>query len=330
MPPLRQILMIAFPGCQMLDVAGPLQMFAGVNDEIGSQVYGIRIASHDAGPLRTSSGLQVVADVSLREAAAGSGRKLDTLIVAGGHPGLQRELDNGKISQFLASQASGTRRIVSVCTGAFLLAAAGLLDGRRATTHWRAADALRRFRPAIKVDADPIHIRDGPIWTSAGVTAGIDLALELIEEDYGRQMALAVARRHVVFRIRPGGQSQFSPELAAQGGDDDRLRQLARRIAAEPGRDWRAGTLAQEAAMSLRSLTRRFRKEIGKSPAEFVELIRIDHARRALVETSAPIEVVACRSGFGSHRRMDRAFARVLAVTPTEFRERFKTNGELS
>ena len=216
---------------------------------------------------------------------------------------------------------------MSVCTGAFFLAAAGLLDGRRAATHWRYVESFRRFRPQVGVDPEAIYLRDGNVWTSAGVTAGIDLALALIEADFGRSIALAVARRHVVFRIRPGGQGQFSPELAAQGIRDQRLSKLAEKIAEEPQEDWRTDTLAAEAGVSLRSLSRLFRKELNASPSEFVERVRIDQARRALLETEAQIESVAIRCGFGSLRRMDRAFSRAISATPTEFRARFKPPG---
>jgi transcriptional regulator GlxA family with amidase domain len=216
---------------------------------------------------------------------------------------------------------------VSVCTGTFFLAAAGLLDGRRAATHWRYVERLRQFRPQVDVDPEAIYLRDGNVWTSAGVTAGIDLALALIEADFGRTIALAVARRHVVFRIRPGGQGQFSPELAAQGIRHHRLSKLAENIAEGPQEDWRTDTLAAEAGVSPRSLSRLFRKELNASPSQFVERVRIDQARRALLETEAKIENVAIRCGFGSLRRMDRAFSRAISATPTEFRARFKAAG---
>jgi transcriptional regulator GlxA family with amidase domain len=202
-----------------------------------------------------------------------------------------------------------------------------LLDGRRAATHWRYVESLRRFRPEVDVDPEAIYLRDGNVWTSAGVTAGIDLALALVEADFGRSIALAVARRHVVFRIRPGGQGQFSPELAAQGIRDRRLAKLAEKIAEGPQEDWHSEMLAAEAGVSLRSLSRLFRKELNASPSEFVERVRIDQARRALLDTEARIESVAIRCGFGSLRRMDRAFSRTISATPSEFRDRFKPPG---
>ncbi len=325
--PPRRVLMLAFADCQILDVTGPLQMFAGANDELHHRAYELVVAASQRGPFRTSSGVSLVADRAIGEVAAATLRATDTVIAAGGEPGLGTALENGEITALIRAASRRRARIVSVCSGAFFLAAAGVLDGRRAATHWRAADRLRRFRPQIEVDPEAIYVRDGEVWTSAGVTAGIDLALALIEADFGRPVALAVARRHVVFRIRPGGQGQFSSELAAQGVRDDRLSRLAQTIAETPQHDWRTDTLAREAGVSLRSLTRLFRKQLDTSPSEFVERVRIDKARRSLLETDAAIESIAIQCGFGSLRRMDRAFARAISATPSEFRDRFKPSG---
>jgi transcriptional regulator GlxA family with amidase domain len=218
-------------------------------------------------------------------------------------------------------------RIASVCSGTFFLAAAGALDGRRAATHWSEVDALKQFRPAVIVDGDAIHVEDHGIWTSAGVTAGMDLALAMIEADLGRRIALAIARRHVVFRIRPGGQSQFSAELAAQSAGNGKLQRLAEMVTAQPRSDWRTDVLAAQIGVSQRSLSRLFRGDLNISPADFVERVRIDLARRRLLETEENVEAIALACGFGSLRRMDRAFARTIAASPTEFRSRFKPNG---
>ena len=313
----------------MLDVTGPLQMFAGVNDELGRQAYELVIAAPKIGPLKTSSGVSLVADLAIADVSPAECSPADTLIVVGGDPGLRRALESDEISALIKAANRRGCRIVSVCTGTFFLAAAGLLDGRRAATHWCYVERLRRFRPEVEVDPEAIYLRDGNVWTSAGVTAGIDLALALIEADFGRSIALAVARRHVVFRIRPGGQGQFSPELVAQSIRDPRLSKLAKRIAEGPQEEWRTDTLAAEAGVSQRSLSRLFRKELNASPSEFVERVRIDQARRALLETEAQIESVAIRCGFGSLRRMDRAFLRAISATPTELRARFKPPGAL-
>jgi transcriptional regulator GlxA family with amidase domain len=218
-------------------------------------------------------------------------------------------------------------RIASVCTGTFFLAAAGALDGRRAATHWSEVEALKRFRPAVLVDGDAIHIEDRGIWTSAGVTAGMDLALAMIEADFGRKVALAIARRHVVFLIRPGGQSQFSAELVAQSADNPKLQKLAEKITTHPRADWQTDVLAAEAGVSRRSLSRLFRRGLNVGPAEFVERVRTELARRRLLETKDNVEAIAVACGFGSLRRMDRAFARAISASPTEFRSRFRTNG---
>jgi transcriptional regulator GlxA family with amidase domain len=302
-------------------------MFAGVNDELGRQAYELAIAAPRRGSFKTSSGVRLVADLAIADVSPAKCRASDTLIAAGGDPGLGRALESGEIAGLLKAASRRGARIVSVCTGTFFLAATGLLDGRRAATHWRYVESLRQFRPQAVVDPEAIYLRDGNVWSSAGVTAGIDLALALIEEDFGRAIALAVARRHVVFRVRPGGQGQFSPELAAQGIRHHRLSKLAERIAEGPQEDWRADTLAAQSGVSPHSLSRLFRKELNASPSEFVERVRIDHARRALLETDAQVESVAIRCGFGSLRRMDRAFARAISATPSEFRARFKAPG---
>lgn len=323
----HRVLMLAYPGCQLLDVTGPMQMFAGANDELGRQAYELVIVAPDGGPVRTSSGIGVVADLAISHFTPAKLRRSDTVIAAGGDEGLRQVLERGQVTELVKAAARRGSRVVSVCSGAFFLAAAGVLDGRRAATHWRVVDRLRRFRPQIDVDAEAIYVRDGNVWTSAGVTSGIDLALALIEADFGRAVALAVARRHVVFRIRPGGQRQYSMELTAQGVRDPRLAKIAELIAEHPQRDWRTDTLASAAGLSLRSLSRLFRKELNTSPAEFVERVRLDQARRALLDSSAPIERIADRCGFGSLRRMDRAFARGISATPSEFRARFKSAG---
>ena len=316
--------MLAFPDCQLLDVTGPMATFAGVNEVLGRPAYELVILAPKRGPLRTFSGISIVADLGIEAFAPRRLRKSDTVIAAGGSPGVGRALDAGQIVEFLKQADRRGVRVASVCSGALLLAAAGVLDGRRATTHWNAVDRLRRLRPQVEIDDESIYVQDGNVWTSAGVTAGIDLALAMIEADLGRAIALAVARLYIVFRIRPGGQRQYSSELAAQAVRDHRLSKLAERIAQRPEQDWRTPALANEAGMSVRSLNRLFRKELNVTPAEFVQRVRIDRARRDLLDTNAPIKRVASRCGFGTLRRMDRAFARTISATPTEFRARFQ------
>jgi transcriptional regulator GlxA family with amidase domain len=300
-------------------------MFAGANEVLGRQAYELVVLAPNRGPLRTSSGMSIMADMPIDDFAPTRLRKSDTVITAGGSPGVGRALEAGQIVEFLKQANRRGARTASVCSGTLLLAAAGVLDGRRATTHWNAVERLRHLRPQVKVDDEAIYVRDGNVWTSAGVTAGIDLALAMIEADLGRATALAVARLYIVFRIRPGGQRQYSSELAAQAVRDDRLSRLAERIAQRPEHDWRTPALAIEAGMSVRSLSRLFRKELNVSPAEYVERVRIDRARRDLLDTNAAIKRVASRCGFGTLRRMERAFARTISATPTEFRTRFQS-----
>jgi transcriptional regulator GlxA family with amidase domain len=321
------ILLLAVPDGQLLDVTGPLQMFAGANDELGRKAYRIEIAAPDAGPFATSAGVRLVADLSLAQVTNRRLARTHTLLTVGGEPGMRRELARGAITGIVSRAMGRVPRIGSICNGTFFLAAAGALDGRRAATHWSEIEALKCFRPAVTVDGDAIHVEDGGIWTSAGVTAGMDLALAMIEADHGRAISLAIARRHVVFRIRPGGQSQFSAELAAQSASNVKLRKLAEQIAERPNANWKADVLAQEVGVSLRSLSRLFRSGLNVSPADFVERVRIDLARRRLLDSDENVETIAVGCGFGSLRRMDRAFARTIAVSPTEFRARFKTNG---
>jgi transcriptional regulator GlxA family with amidase domain len=327
MAPPHNIVMLAFPQAQLLDIAGPLQMFAGANDALGRSAYRLEMAAPAAGPFVTSSGVKLAADISFKQLTRSKLSRTHTLMVAGGSPGVPIQLEQGAITRIVANAAGRVPRISSVCSGAFFLAAAGVLDGHRATTHWSVIEDLQKFRPAVEVDGDAIHIEDRGIWTSAGVTAGMDLALAMIEADYGRAIALSVARRHVVFRIRPGGQSQFSAELTAQSANNPKVQSLAEKVAQSPARTWRAQELACEAGVSERSLTRLFRGNLNVSPADFVERVRVDLARRWLLETGDCIERVALKSGFGSLRRMDRAFARAVGASPTEFRARFKSNG---
>ena len=323
----HNILLLAFPNGQLLDIAGPLQMFAGANDELAREAYRILIAAPGPGPFRTSSGVRLVADIGFAQVTQARLARIDTLMTVGGEPGMRQELARGAITKIVSRAIGRVPRIASVCNGTFFLAAAGALDGRRAATHWSEIDALKRFRPSVLVDGDAIHIEDRGIWTSAGVTAGMDLALAMIEADLGRRVALAIARRHVVFCIRPGGQSQFSAELAAQSADKPKLRELAERVTADPRTDWRTDALASEIGVSQRSLSRLFRVGLNISPGDFVERVRIDLARRRLLETEENVETIAIACGFGSLRRMDRAFARTIAVTPAQFRSRFRSNG---
>ncbi len=312
----RTVLVLLFDDVQSLDVTGPLEVFAGAEQHTPG-TYRIRTASLDGAPVRTSSGLTLVPDESSAEA-----REPHTLLVPGGegtrHP-------DPRLIDWLRENGSRAERLVSVCTGAFLLAGAGLLDGRRATTHWAYCDTLARAHPAVEVDPDPIYIRDGRIATSAGVTSGIDLALALVEEDLGRDVALAIARHLVVFLRRPGNQAQFSAQLAAQTAQRDPLREVQQWITEHPADDLTVESLAARANLSPRHFARAFQAETGMPPGRFVDRVRLEHARRLLEDTGGGIEEISRTSGYGTPEAMRRAFVRTLGTAPAEYRRRFRS-----
>jgi len=320
--PSRQIVMFAFANAQILDIVGPLQILSGVNDERATPAYRLLILAERQGEILTTSGMKLVADGAWGDLP----KSIDTMIVAGGD-GTREAVRNKALLAAVRTAAKKARRIVSVCSGSFVLAAAGLLKGKRATTHWQSTDDLARLFPDITVEADAIYVRDGQVWTSAGVTAGMDLALALIREDFGDDMALAIARRHVVFLMRPGGQSQFSAHLSVEANAQGKLAKLLRWIPDHVSDELDIPAMARKANMSERNFARVFREETGKTPAHFVECARIDAARRLLTQSEIPVETVARRTGFGSEERMRRAFQRQLKVSPASFRARFHANG---
>ncbi|PAN01750.1 AraC family transcriptional regulator [Streptomyces sp. Alain-F2R5] len=312
----RTVLVVLFDDVQSLDVTGPVEVFAGAEKHTPG-TYRIRTASLDGAPVRTSSGLTVVPDQALTSASEDP----DTLIVPGGQ-GTRRP--DRHLVEWLRGHGPRARRLVSVCTGAILLARAGLLDGRRATTHWAYSDRLARDHPAVDVDPDPIYIRDGHVATSAGVTSGIDLALALIEEDLGRDAALTVARHLVVFLRRPGNQAQFSAQLAAQIARREPLREVQQWITEHPGADLSVESLAARAGFSPRHFARSFQAETGTTPGRYVDRVRLEHARRLLEDTGDGIEEVSRVSGYGTPEAMRRAFVRTLGTSPAEYRRRFR------
>jgi transcriptional regulator GlxA family with amidase domain len=319
----REIVIVAFPDAQSLDITGPLEVFAGASRVLAERGledpgYRVRVAARERVQLRCASGLRLVPDVSLDEA----GGPIDTLIVAGGS-GSRAAVGDAELLAGIRALARDARRVASVCTGAFLLAEAGLLDGRRVTTHWAACEALARRYPAVEVDADPIWVRDGDVYTSAGVTAGMDLALALVEEDLGRDVALTVARWLVLFLRRPGNQSQFSAQLAGQLAGRAALRELQAWIVEHPDAELTVEALAARVAMSPRHFARSFRREVGLTPGRYVERVRVETARRRLEDSTDPIEHVADACGFGTAETMRRSFIRALGVPPAEYRRRF-------
>lgn len=313
--PQRTVLLVLFDGVQSLDVTGPLEVFTGAEQRTPG-TYRVRTASLDGGPVRTSSGLVLVPDGALTAMP-----DPDTLLVPGGQG---TRGPDPRLTDWLRAHGPRARRLVSVCTGAILLAAAGLLDGRRATTHWAYCDKLARDHPAVAVDPEPIYVRDGNVATSAGVTSGIDLALALVEEDLDREVALTVARHLVVFLRRPGNQAQFSAQLAAQTARRDPLREVQRWITEHPAGDLTVESLAARARLSPRHFARAFREETGTTPGRYVDRVRLEHARRLLEDTGAGVEEVSRASGYGTPEAMRRAFVRALGTAPAEYRRRFR------
>jgi transcriptional regulator GlxA family with amidase domain len=321
----RQVAILAYPGVQSLDVTGPLEVFAGAERLLDTQGpagadggYAIQVLSREGTPLQTSSGLTITPHAATSDAAPA----IDTLIVAGGAGQAAASADR-ELLQWIVTTSRSARRTASVCTGAFLLAAAGLLDGRRATTHWAAAEKLQRRYPAVQVDPEPIFVRDGAIWTSAGVTAGMDLALALVEEDLDRDAALTIARHLVLFLRRPGNQSQFSATLVSQQPQREPLREIQREVLEDSAGDHSVEAMAARAHMSPRHFARAFRAETGVTPARYVERVRLEAARRRLEDSGEPISTVAAACGFGTAETMRRAFLRTLDVGPAEYRRRF-------
>lgn len=315
------VTMILFPDVLMLDVVGPLQVFSTANSYIDEPFYRVRTISEDGQPVRSESGLTLMVD-----AGFDSDLPSGDLFTPGGR-GTDSQCANPAFIEFLKIAAPGQRRVASVCSGSLLLAAAGLLDGREATCHWgRTTDLWRRF-PLVRWLPDAIYTQDGNVYTSAGVTAGIDLALAMVEQDLGSDVALEVARELVVYMRRSGGQSQFSRPLQAQQAASPRIRNLCEAIAARPSEDWRVTRMSDFAHMTERSLHRQFIREFGESPSRFVEGVRVDFARTALEQTPASFDQVAALAGLRDAQTLRRAFAKHLGLTPGEYRDRFKQAG---
>jgi transcriptional regulator GlxA family with amidase domain len=316
----RVVDVLTYPAVQLLDVSGPVQVFASANDLVvsagGLPAYRLNVVAQGGAGATASAGVTIAAGP-----LTNGGEALDTLLVAGGE-GAEAAAENPVLVDWVRERATQARRVASVCTGAFLLAAAGLLDGHRAATHWKYCAKLALRFPAVHVEPDPIFVRDGAVWTSAGVTAGIDLALALVEEDLGRSVALAVARYLVVFLRRPGGQAQFSAALALQVADD-RFAALHEWINSHLGDDLSLAVLADQAGMSERSFSRHYAQATGQTPARTIERLRVEAARRLLSESRTPVKRIAQRCGFGSEETMRRSFLRLLAVTPQDYRSRF-------
>jgi transcriptional regulator GlxA family with amidase domain len=322
----RRIVFIAGPGTEILDLVGPLQVFARASEIFvrqnpgASPIYSVEVVS--TSPHRsfvTNCNLQITAHKTFR-AVSGN---IDTLLVAGG-TAIENDQVNADVIRWLKNTVSRIRRIGSVCTGAMLLARAGLLDGRRATTHWNWCEVLIRRAPRAKVDRDPIFVRDENVYTSAGVTAGMDLALALVEEDHGSRLALQVARNLVLYLRRPGGQSQFSAALSLQLTDRKPLHELESWVLDNLNKPLSVPVLAQRVAMSPRNFARIFTREMKTTPAKFVERLRVEAARRRLEESQNSMESIARECGFGNVNSMRNVFQRTLKIAPGQYRRHFR------
>jgi transcriptional regulator GlxA family with amidase domain len=302
-------------------VLGPAEVFGTASQLSGGPAYGVRVVAARGGRIETSS-------VPLHAEPLPEPAPVDTLLVPGGR-GVHEACRDERLVDWVRDTAARARRVTSVCTGAFLLARAGLLDGRRATTHWASCAELARRHPEVEVDADPIFVRDGNVTTSAGVSAGMDLALALVEEDLGRELALEAARWLVVFLRRPGGQAQFSAQLAAQMAEREPLRELQAWLPDHLDEDLSVPALARRACMSERHFARAFRDETGMTPAAYVEAARVERARIALETGDLPVATIAAQTGFGTVETMRRAFRRRVGVSPADYRSRFRSEPPL-
>jgi transcriptional regulator GlxA family with amidase domain len=323
MPAKRHIGLLAIEGVQLLDVSGPLDVFAEANTQAGTEIYQLSVVALRRGPLRASSGAKLLPDIVIEDdPKAARLCRFHTLLVAGApHAGAIPA--EPLLLDWIRRAAPMTRRFGSVCSGAFLLAEAGLLDGRRITTHWAVADELAARFPNVTVDADAIHVQDGKLRTAAGVTAGMDLALALVEEDLGRDIALKVASQLVMFFKRPGGQAQFSRREAPAAANRSALQELQRWVAAHPAAPHDVPSLAARLGVSPRHLSRLFHDEVGVTPASWVEAARVSAARLLLEEGNLAPKQVAAECGFSSVDTLRRAFMRVVGVTPVEYRKRY-------
>jgi transcriptional regulator GlxA family with amidase domain len=315
----RRVVIVAFPRLQTLDVFGPAEVFGTASQLAGEQVYDVQVVASEPGPMRTSS-VAIHPDLTPERCRG----PIDTLIAPGGR-GVHVAIHDERLVRWVAAASKRSRRVASVCTGAFLLAHAGLLDGRRATTHWaRCAELAERY-PKVRVDPEPIFVRDGDVFTSAGVTAGMDLALALVEEDLGKRIALETARWLVLFLKRPGGQAQFSAQLAGQLAEREPLRDLQQWLPDNLDADLSVPALARRACMSERNFARAFRGETGMTPAAYVEAARVERACIALQTGALPVEAIALQAGFGTVETMRRTFRRRLGVSPADYRSRFRS-----
>ena len=322
--PRRSVVIVAFDGMQPLDAIGPHEVFAGATAVLAARKkpaagYHMTIVSPLGTPITTESGMQIVT------AALPQGRqRIDTLLIPGGDGSRTARYDD-RLVGWIRGAARDSRRIATVCTGAFIAAEAGLLDGRTVTTHWAGAQQLADDYPRVTVDADPIYRRDGNVWTSAGVTAGIDLTLAMVEADHGTDVAQTVARWMVMFLHRPGGQTQFATPVWVPRATRAAVRAAQDHIDNHPADDHRLDLLAERAAMSSRHFSRVFTAQVGETPARYVERVRVEAARADLESTTTSLDVIATNCGLGTAESLRRAFQRRVGVAPDAYRRRFRS-----
>jgi transcriptional regulator GlxA family with amidase domain len=323
--PRRSVIVVAFDGMQPLDAIGPHEVFAGATAVLAAKKrasagYDLSIVSAHGTPITTESGLQIVT------APLPSGRsRIDTLLIPGGE-GAQTARHDEALVGWIRSAAQRSRRVATVCSGAFIGAQAGLLDGRKVTTHWARARQLAEDYPRLTVDPDPIYVRDGKVWTSAGVTAGIDLALAMVEADHGTDVAQTVARWMVMFLHRPGGQTQFAVPVWLPRATRSVVRSAQDHIDTHPAGDHRLDLLARRAAMSSRHFSRVFTEQVGETPARYVERVRVEVARAELESTTSSLDIIAANCGLGTAESLRRAFQRRVGVAPDAYRRRFRSH----
>ncbi len=313
----RKVVIVGFPGVQPLDVVGPYEVFTGAS-LLTRGGYDVVLAAIDGEPVTSPTGLAFVS-----KPLPDPSEQIDTVVLPGG-AGVDAARSNLELVDWIKTVSGRARRVVTVCTGAFLAAEAGLLDGHRVTTHWAFADRLARQFPTVDVDPDPIFVRSSEtVWTAAGVTAGIDLALSLVEDDYSTEVAQTVARWLVLYLRRPGGQTQFAAPVWMPRAKRTSIREVQETIEAEPGGSHSIDDLARRAAMSPRHFTRVFTDEIGEAPGQYVERVRTEAARRQLEETDYTVVAIAARCGFGTAETMRRNFIRRVGISPDQYRKAF-------
>jgi transcriptional regulator GlxA family with amidase domain len=316
----KRVWFLVVPRTSMINLAGPWEVLGHANDLLGREAYRLEAFGPTAPAIRTRCGLSLG---GLRPLPSRLGHPPDAVIVAGGSPADPVPEDHAPLVAWLRRHRPRIPTVVSVCTGAFLLAAAGILDGRRATTHWAYLDALRAQYPDVRVVDEGIYVKDRGVWTSAGLTAGVDLALALVEEDHGHALAMNVAKRMVLFLRRSGHQAQFSSALRRQEREPPRLRDVSAFVLEHLDEPLPVERVAAEVGMSPRTLSRWCREHLGESPAELVRRLRLGEARRLLEETTLPLKDVTARTGLGDQSTLWRAFMHDLGVTPSEYRQRF-------